>query len=66
MSAVTATTDAGGRGFTPINTTEGFGGRPSCGAVRNGSFSVSSLLTEDKEVRLSPGREKRGEDVEMI
>ena len=51
------------KGFTPINTAESFTRKPV--GTRNNSFSVSSLLTEDKEVRLSPGQEKRLEDIEM-
>ena len=50
------------KGFTPINT-ESFTPRHS--STRNNSFSVSSLLTEDKEVRLSPSHERRAEDIEM-
>jgi len=48
------------KGFTPINNGESF--TPRQPATRKNSFSVSSLLTEDKEVRLSPSR---AEDVEM-
>lgn len=43
------------------------GGReenPKPATTRNNSFSVSSLLTENKEVR-SPSRERKAEDVEM-
>ena len=47
-----------GRGFTPINT------EASTPKPRNNSFAISSLLTEDKEVR-SPSREKKLQDVEM-
>ena len=55
-----------GRGFTPVNAmaTPGEAWMPKA-VTRNGSFSVSSLLTEDREVRLSPKREGRGDDVEM-
>ncbi|KAL6714134.1 hypothetical protein ACLMJK_008628 [Lecanora helva] len=51
------------KGFTPVNPTDYF--TPKQTSTRNNSFSVSSLLTEDKEVRLSPSREKKLEDVEM-
>lgn len=61
-SAVSAFTDPS-RSFTPINTTEGPTPKPT--VIRNNSLSVSSLLTEDKEVRLSPCREKKPEDTEM-
>lgn len=61
ISAMSAFTDAS-RSFTPINT-EGSMCKPT--ATRNNSLSVSSLLTDDKEVRLSPCREKKPEDTEM-
>ncbi len=47
-SAVSAFTDAS-RSFTPINTAKGPKSKPI--AARNSSFSVSSLLTDDREVR---------------
>ena len=50
------------KGFTPINPAESF--TPKA-ATRNNSFSVSSLLTENKEVRRSPSQGERAEDVEM-
>ena len=55
-----AVTDPG-KGFTPINTESS---APKPATTRNNSFAISSLLTENKEVR-SPSREKRLEDVEM-
>ena len=55
-----AVTDSG-KGFTPINS-ENPGSKPT--APRQNSFAISSLLTEDREVR-SPAREKKLEDVEM-
>lgn len=61
-SAVSALTDPS-RSFTPINTTEGPMPKPT--VTRNNSLSVSSLLTDDKEVRLSPCREKKPENTEM-
>ena len=61
-SAVSAPVD-GGRTFTPANASEGL--TPKLPTTRTNSFSVSSLLTEDKEVRLSPGQEKKLEDVDM-
>ncbi len=61
-SAASATSDPS-RSFTPIKTSEGLTPRPT--VTRNNSFSVSSLLTDDKEVRLSPCREKKADDVEM-
>lgn len=57
-----AMTETSGKGFTPIN-----GGReetPKPLVTRTNSFSVSSLLTENKEVR-SPSRESKAGDVEM-
>jgi hypothetical protein len=45
-----------GKGFTPINTPQTSNSAPS--AVGRGSFAISSLLTEDKEVR-SPPHENR-------
>ena len=57
-----AVTDSG-KGFTPINSTEVSTPRPVM--TRSNSFSVSSLLTEDKEVRKSPSGEKRLLDVDM-
>lgn len=57
FSAVTES----GKGFTPINSESS---NPKPTAPRQNSFTISSLLTEDKEVR-SPGREKKLEDVEM-
>ena len=59
-SAISAVDNS--KGFTPINPSEGY--TPKA-VTRNNSFSVSSLLTEDKEVRLSPGQERRLEDMEM-
>lgn len=56
-----AMTDSG-KGFTPINS-ETSGSKPTA-APRQNSFAISSLLTEDREVR-SPAREKKPEDVEM-
>ena len=50
-----------GKGFTPINS-EHSSSKPT--VPRQSSFAISSLLTEDREVR-SPGREKKLEDVEM-
>lgn len=41
-----------GKGFTPINTPESSTSVPS--AAGRGSFAISSLLTEDKEVRSPP------------
>lgn len=46
-----------GKGFTPINTPENSSSAPSGGntaASGRGSFAISSLLTEDKEVRSPP------------
>ncbi len=40
------------KGFTPINTPQTSSSAPS--AVGRGSFAISSLLTEDKEVRSAP------------
>lgn len=57
-----AVTDSA-KGFTPINSTEVSTPRPVM--TRSNSFSVSSLLTEDKEVRKSPSGEKRLLDVDM-
>jgi len=57
-----AMTDASARGFTPIN-----GGREETSKLvvtRTNSFSVSSLLTENKDVR-SPSRERKAGDVEI-
>ena len=59
-----AMTDASGKGFTPINS--GRGETPKPAIHRAGSFSVSSLLTETKEVRRSPSRERKPADVEML
>ena len=54
------------RGFTAVN---GAMSAPRSAVVapteRKGSFAISSLLTEDKEVR-SPGQEKRREECEMV
>lgn len=50
-----------GKGFTPINS-ETSSSNPT--VPRQHSFRISSLLTEDREVR-SPAREKKLEDVEM-
>ena len=55
-----AVTDAG-KGFTPINSDHS-SSKPT--VPRQSSFAISSLLTEDREVR-SPGREKKPDDVEM-
>ena len=44
-----------GKGFTPINPPQSTNSAPS--AVERGAFAISSLLTEDKEVK-SPGGEK--------
>lgn len=41
-----------GKGFTPINTPQSSASAPS--ATGRGSFAISSLLTEDKEVRTPP------------
>lgn len=58
-ASISAVTDSG-KGFTPINGSE----NPSkATAPRQNSFAISSLLTEDREVR-SPGREKKVEDSE--
>lgn len=51
------------RSFTPINTTEGSMSKPK--VTRTNSLSVSSLLTDDKEVRLSPCRERKPENTDM-
>lgn len=45
-----------GKGFTPINTPQSTKSVPS--AVERGSFAISSLLTEDKEVR-SPAQDRK-------
>lgn len=45
-----------GKGFTPINTPQSTISTPS--TIERGTFAISSLLTEDKEVR-SPPHEKR-------
>ena len=58
-----AVTDSG-KGFTAINTAEGSTPKPT--ATRSNSFSVSSLLNEDKEVRRSPSGEKKLLDVDMV
>ena len=64
FSALAAANSTAGKGsFTPINSCE----TPSSKAAaprQNSCFAISSLLTEDREVR-SPGggREKRAEDV---
>lgn len=60
-SGFSALTDPS-RSFTPINTE---GPIPKPTVNRNNSLSVSSLLTEDKEVRLSPCREKKPDEMEM-
>ena len=61
MSAVDSS-----KGFTPVNAGDYFAlNRGATPTTRNNSFSVSSLLTEDREVRLSPTRERKSEDVEM-
>ena len=52
-----------GKGFTAINNHDGATPKPA--ATRNNSFSVSSLLTEDKEVRKSPSVEQKSQDTEM-
>ena len=57
-----AVTDSG-KGFTPINTTEWSTPKPT--VTRSNSFSVSSLLTDDKEIRRSPSGEKKLLDVDM-
>ena len=49
-----------GKGFTPINFETSSSSKAT--APRQNSFAISSLLTEDREVR-SPGREKKQEDV---
>lgn len=54
-----AVTDSG-KGFTPINSESSIS---KSTVPRQNSFAISSLLTEDREVR-SPGREKKLEDVE--
>ena len=53
-----------GQGFTPINRQEGSIDKPTM--TRNNSVSVSSLLTENKEVRNSPSREQKLQDVNML
>ena len=56
-----AITDSPGKGFTPINYCPEDSHKPV--STRTSSFSVSSLLTEDKDVR-SPSRERKA-DIEM-
>lgn len=53
-----------GRGFTPVNPADRSSPRPATSALSKTSCAISSLLTEDKEVR-SPAREKKAEEVEM-
>ena len=57
-----------GKGFTPVNPhpprCESLPPRRPTSTGRS-SFAISSLLTEDKEVRRSPQQEKRIDDVEM-
>lgn len=55
-----AVTDSG-KGFTPINSANP-SSKPT--VPRQNSFAISSLLTEDREVR-SPGREKKLDEVEI-
>lgn len=43
-----------GKGFTPINTPESTSSAPSAAGRGPSSFAISSLLTEDKEVRSPP------------
>ena len=50
-----------GKGFVPINSETS---SSKATAPRQNSFAISSLLTEDREVR-SPGREKRPEKTEV-
>jgi len=54
------------RGFTPVNQGDRSSPKPATAttAISKSSCAISSLLTEDKEVR-SPAREKKLEDVEM-
>ena len=72
FSAVTDPGPGAVKSFTPININGGSSDASSsnptksnaAAAPRQNSCAISSLLTEDREVR-SPGREKRLEDVEM-
>lgn len=52
-----------GKGFTAINA--GGDSTPKSASARPNSFAISSLLTENKEVR-SPSREKKLHEVEMM
>lgn len=63
FSALTATDSAGKGSFTPINSCDTPSSKPAA-PRQNSCFAISSLLTEDRDVR-SPGggREKRVEDV---
>lgn len=63
-----------GRGFTPVNAhpprSESVPPKPSAPSASSSSagrssFAISSLLTEDREVRRSPVHEKKLEEVEM-
>jgi len=53
-----------GKGFTPVNPSEPSAPKPSSAGKQN-SFAISSLLTENKEVRLSPSREQKLQEIEM-
>lgn len=54
-----------GRGFTPVNQCDRSSPKPPATAASSrSSCAISSLLTEDKEVR-SPAREKKAEEGEM-
>lgn len=61
-SAVSAVSDAS-KGFTPVNLSER--GTPMPVISGTNSLSVSSLLTDDKEVRLSPSRERKPIETEF-
>ena len=68
-----AMTDPGaGKGFTPVNQRESSQPPPrsaypasTCSLSKHSSFAISSLLTENKEVR-SPSRERKLEDVQPV
>lgn len=51
-----------GKGFTPVNTPQNVIATPS--TVKRGTFAISSLLTENKEVR-SPGYEKKFHECQL-
>ena len=66
-----AVTDPG-RGFTAINTSDARPVAPRSAypsttstSSKQSSFAISSLLTENKEVRRSPSQEQRVQDLEM-